>query len=105
MADKKADKVVTVKDLAEEFEMEPREIRVILRSNGMKAPEVEREGFGPKSKYEWPEGSKELTEVRKVLEEALDEGDTEEDKKEPEEKEVKKESTSTKKGGSKKKKK
>jgi hypothetical protein len=61
-------KTVTVKDLAEEFGMEARQIRVILRSAGHRAPAVEgRVGFGPKAKYEWPEGCDEIEAVRKSL--------------------------------------
>ena len=61
--------VVTIKDLAIEFGMEGPKIRTYLRSKGYKAPEVETVGFGPKSKYEWPAGSKELAEIRQCLKE------------------------------------
>lgn len=60
--------VITVKDLAEEFGLEARQIRVILRSAGHKAPAVEGQvGFGPKAKYEWPEGCDEIKAIRKSL--------------------------------------
>jgi len=61
-------KIITVKDLAEEFGMEAKQIRVILRSAGHKAPAVEGQvGFGPKAKYEWPEGCDEIKAIRKSL--------------------------------------
>ena len=73
MAKKKAKKIVTVADLAEEFGMEGRKIRVVVRGLGMKAPAVEgAEGFGPRAKYEWPESSKDLKTIRKALKEAAE---------------------------------
>jgi len=61
-------KTVTVKDLAEEFGMEARVIRQILRSAGYRAPAIEgQKGFGPKAKYQWPEGSEEIEAIRKSL--------------------------------------
>lgn len=63
-----AAKLVTVKDLAEEFGMEARVIRQILRSAGHRAPAIEGQtGFGPKAKYQWPEGSEEIEAIRKSL--------------------------------------
>ena len=63
-----AAKTITVKDLAEEFGMEARVIRQILRSAGYRAPAIEGQtGFGPKAKYEWPEGSEEIEAIRKSL--------------------------------------
>ena len=63
-----AAKTITVKDLAEEFGMEARVIRQILRSAGHRAPAIEGQtGFGPKAKYQWPEGSEEIKAIRKIL--------------------------------------
>jgi len=57
--------LITVKDLAEEFGVEGRVVRQFIRGLGMKAPEIEnREGFGPKSKYEWPSDSEDLATIR-----------------------------------------
>jgi len=77
----KETKMVTVTDLAAEFNCEAREIRVLLRANGMKAPAVEaQEGkFGPRAKYQWKEGSKELAEVKRLIKEALEAGEEEAD--------------------------
>ena len=63
---------ITVADLAEEYGMEGRRIRQIIRGLGMKAPEVEREGgeFGPRAKYEWKSNSKDLAKIRKAVVEA-----------------------------------
>lgn len=64
-------KLVTVNDLAEEYGVEGRKIRIIIRGLGMKAPAVEgQEGFGPRAKYEWAESSKDLKKIRKAIEEA-----------------------------------
>lgn len=76
-------KMVTVKDLAEEFGLDPAVIRRVLRASGLRAPEIpDNEGkFGPRAKYEWPEGSKELKQVRLILTEhveALEESEEEE---------------------------
>ncbi len=61
-------KLITVKDLAEEFGLKAQQIRVILRSAGHRAPALEgRTGFGPKAKYQWPEGSEEIKAIRKSL--------------------------------------
>lgn len=77
-------KVVTVKDLAEEFDLDPSVIRRTLRSAGLKAPQVtDNEGkFGPRAKYEWPEGSEELEQVREILAEYVRSSDEEEEAKE-----------------------
>ncbi|MHA2067680.1 MAG: hypothetical protein ACXABY_25240 [Candidatus Thorarchaeota archaeon] len=83
-------KVVTVADLAEEYGIEGRKIRMVIRGLGMSAPKVEgAEGFGPKSKYEWPESSKDLKKIRKALEEAAAE-DKKKAKKKPSKKKSKK---------------
>ena len=62
-------KVVTVKDLAEEFDLTPSVIRRALRAAGLRAPQIpDNEGkFGPRAKYEWQEGSEDLKEVRGIL--------------------------------------
>lgn len=65
-------KIITVKDLAEEFGWDVKKIRVILRSKGHKAPIIEdRVGFGPRAKYEWKDGSPELAAIKESLTEAL----------------------------------
>jgi len=64
--------LVHVKDLAEEYNVDPRALRVLLRANGFSAPEVVGAvGFGPRSKYSWPSGSKELAAVRTIIEKHL----------------------------------
>lgn len=74
-------KVVTVKDLAEEFDLTPSEIRKILRAAGLRAPQIpNNEGkFGPRAKYEWQEGSEELEQVRKILAEYVEPSEEEEE--------------------------
>jgi len=55
-------KIVTVKDLAARHKLEPRQLRVILRSTGMRAKD---------GRYEWKESDpflKKLTDVIKVYE-------------------------------------
>lgn len=69
MAKEKAAKVVRIPDLEKEFGLEGRAIRQVLRKSGLKAPETGIKGFGPKARYEWTEGSKELQEVRSILKE------------------------------------
>lgn len=59
---------VTVADLAAEYGLEGRRIRMAIRAMGIKAPEVPQDGFGPKSKYEWTSGSKELKKIRTEIE-------------------------------------
>src|SRR5690554_317464 len=79
-------KMVTVKDLAEEFGLDPAVIRRILRASGLRAPEIpDNEGkFGPRAKYEWPEGSKELKQVRQILTEHVESLEEEEEAEEAE---------------------
>ena len=62
-------RVVTVKDLAEEFGLTSSAIRRALRAAGLSAPQLpDNEGkFGPRAKYEWQEGSEELEKVREIL--------------------------------------
>lgn len=63
---------VTVKDLEQEFGLPGKVIRQVIRTKvGLRAPAIEQEGFGPRAKYEWEEGSKELAKVRAALEEHL----------------------------------
>lgn len=68
MAKKKAaeKQIIRVTDLAEEFGIPPNKVRMFVRSLGLKAPETNIEGFGPKTKYEWEEGSKELKLIREA---------------------------------------
>jgi hypothetical protein len=61
-------KVVGITDLEKEFGLQGRTIRQVLRRAGLKAPETGVEGFGPRARYEWTEGSKELKQVRAILE-------------------------------------
>lgn len=69
MAKKKVT-TVTVADLADEFGIDGRKIRMAIRASGRKAPEVkDQEGFGPRARYEWKSNSKELKEIRNLLEE------------------------------------
>jgi hypothetical protein len=63
-------KIVTVADLAEEFGKPGQEIRLAIRSLGLRAPAVQSEGFGPRSKYSWAEGSAELKQIREAIKNA-----------------------------------
>lgn len=69
MARIKTATVVGIPDLEKEFGLEGRVIRQVLRKAGMKAPKTGIEGFGPRARYEWTEGSKELKQVRSILQE------------------------------------
>lgn len=62
-------KIITVKDLVEEFSLPSAVIRRVLRAAGFRAPQVSENAnkFGPRAKYQWEEGSEELKEVRKIL--------------------------------------
>lgn len=60
---------VRVPDLEKEFGLPGRTIRQVLRGAGVRAPETGIEGFGPKARYEWTEGSEELQQVRSILQE------------------------------------
>lgn len=66
--------MVGVKDLCDEFSIEAKDLRTLLRKQGFKAPEIPREKgqFGPKAKYEWAEGSADLKKIRAAIQEALD---------------------------------
>lgn len=61
--------VVGITDLEKEFGLPGRTIRQVLRKAGLKAPETGNEGFGPRARYEWTEGSEELQHVRSILQE------------------------------------
>ena len=82
-------RIITVKDLAEEFDLTPSVIRRILRAAGLRAPQVpDNEGrFGPRSKYKWQEGSEELEQVRKILAEYVEPSEEEEEAEETEDEE------------------
>lgn len=62
-------KVIGITDLEKEFGLQGRTIRQVLRKAGLKAPETGIEGFGPRARYEWTEGSEELKRVRSILKE------------------------------------
>ncbi|MFA7654393.1 MAG: hypothetical protein WCX97_05185 [Candidatus Magasanikbacteria bacterium] len=67
-AKKEAVKYIGVVELAEKFGIEGRKLRIMLRNLGLVAPRLEGvEGFGPRSKYTWVDGSKELNELIKKL--------------------------------------
>ena len=79
--------MVLVKDLAEEYDLEPKAIRTLLRANGYQAPKMENvdpSAFGPKTRYEWAQGSKELAAVRKLIENNIEPDDDEPADVEPE---------------------
>ena len=64
--------IVTIKNLSDEFGLEARKLRIIIRGLGLKAPEVVGAvGFGPRAKYEWSADSKELAKIRKAIQMAL----------------------------------
>ena len=67
----KTKKVVTIADLAAEYELEGKEVRAVARKIGLKATPCEQEGFGPKSKYQWDADSEELADLRKAIEEKI----------------------------------
>lgn len=60
---------IQIADLEKEFGLPGRTIRRLLRKAGLKAPETGIEGFGPRARYEWKEGSEELKQVRSILKE------------------------------------
>lgn len=71
----KGGKIVTISDLAEEFGIEGRKVRIVIRGLGIRAPEVkDREGFGPRAKYAFEEGTDQLKKVRAALKEAKENG-------------------------------
>ena len=66
---KEVRRIITVRELAEEFDLASAVIRRVLRAVGLRAPQIpDNEGkFGPRAKYEWLEGSEELKQVRQIL--------------------------------------
>ena len=66
---KEVRRIITVRELAEEFDLDSAVIRRVLRAVGLRAPQIPvNEGkFGPRAKYEWLEGSEELKQVRQIL--------------------------------------
>ena len=62
-------RIITVKDLAEEFDLASAVVRKVLRAEGLRAPQIpDNEGkFGPRAKYEWQEGSEDLEKARQIL--------------------------------------
>ena len=60
MATKEEPKIVTVKELAARHKMEPRRLRVILRSTGMRAKD---------GRYEWKEGDAFLKKLPDIIKE------------------------------------
>ena len=62
-------KMITIRELVEEFNLPPLVVRRVLRTAGLRAPQIpDNEGkFGPRARYEWQEGSEELEQVRKIL--------------------------------------
>lgn len=79
-------RIITVKDLAEEFDLASAVVRRVLRAEGLRAPQIpDNEGkFGPRAKYEWQEGSEELKQVRKILAEYMEPSEEEEEAEEDE---------------------
>src|SRR5690606_29729149 len=65
---------IRITDLAEDVGLAGRTIRQVLRKAGLKAPETGNEGFGPRARYEWTEGSEELEQVRSILQEFASKG-------------------------------
>ena len=60
--------IVTVSDLEKETGIPGMKIRQAIRSLGKRAPAVEgQQGFGPRAKYGWAEGSQELAEIREAV--------------------------------------
>ena len=69
----KGAKTVTVKDLQAEYpQLEGYQIRQVIRSLGLRAPELKGvEGFGPRKKYEWDSQDEDLKKIRKALDEYI----------------------------------
>lgn len=70
--------VITIKDLAGEFGLSPAVVRRILRKEGLKPKETGGEGFGPRTKYQFEEGSEELERALQILEAYISENNEEE---------------------------
>lgn len=66
-------KTITVKDLQAEYpQLEGYQIRQVIRSLGLRAPELKGvEGFGPRRKYEWDSNDEDLKKIRKALDEYI----------------------------------
>lgn len=66
-------KIITVKDLRAEYpQLEEYQIRQVIRSLGLRAPELKDvEGFGPRKKYAWDANDKDLEKIRKALDEYI----------------------------------
>jgi len=69
----KGAKTITVKDLQAEYpQLQAHQIRQVIRSLGLRAPELKGvEGFGPRKRYEWDENDKDLEKIRKALDEYI----------------------------------
>lgn len=61
--------IVTINNLIEEYGMDGKKIRRIIRALGYKAPSTGETGFGAKARYEFEEDSKILAKIRKALDE------------------------------------
>ena len=70
----KAAGTVTIKMLCEEYQVEAKDLRALIRKEGFKAPEIPRQKgeFGPRAKYEWPADSPDLAKIRKAVEKVLE---------------------------------
>jgi hypothetical protein len=73
----KKEGVITISDLAAQFGLEGRKLRAFLRANGYSAPKLDSQGFGPKAKYEWQEGSEEHKKVVKLIKAGIEESSAE----------------------------
>jgi hypothetical protein len=60
MAEKKEVKTITIREVAAHHKLEPRRLRVILRSTGMRAKD---------HKYEWKEGDAFLAKLPAIIKE------------------------------------
>lgn len=69
----KGAKTITVKDLQAEYpQLQAHQIRQVIRSLGLRAPELKGvEGFGPRKKYEWDSDAEDLKKIRKALDEYI----------------------------------
>lgn len=65
-----AGKIIMITDLSAKYGVPGVTIRQLIRGLGLRAPKVENQvGFGPKSKYQWNEGSEELAKIEAVIKE------------------------------------
>ena len=69
--------MITIKMLCEEYNVEAKDLRALIRKEGFKAPEIPRAKgeFGPRAKYEWPADSDDPKKIRKAVEKVLAEAD------------------------------